>query len=81
MQAALRLDALLAGSGLDIVGGTALFRLVQARSGVELFQHLGRAGLWVRRFAEAPDRLRFGLPGSEADWERLGAALVAFQAA
>jgi cobalamin biosynthetic protein CobC len=77
-QAVSRLDDVLTGAGLDIVGGTPLFRLVRARSGVALFQHLGHAGIWLRRFAD--DRLRFGLPGSEADWQRLTAALAAFQA-
>lgn len=77
--AALRLDDLLKGAGLDMVGGTLLFRLVRARSGAELFQHLGRAGIWVRGFADAPDRLRFGLPAEEADWQRLAAALVGFR--
>ena len=31
----------------------------------------------VRRFAEHPSWLRFGLPGTEAEWQRLGAALRA----
>ena len=37
--------------------------------------HLGRAGLFVRRFEAAPARLRFGLPPDEAAWTRLASAL------
>ena len=72
-----RLDDLLIAAGLDLAGGTALFRLVRhagCRRG--LFDRLGRAGIFVRRFADQATWLRFGLPGGEADWQRLGAALV-----
>ncbi len=75
-QAAQRLDALLAGAGLDIVGGTSLFRLAQTPVAAPLFEKLGRAGILVRRFAEHPTWLRFGLPGDEPAWERLAGALV-----
>jgi cobalamin biosynthetic protein CobC len=73
--AAQRLDDLLAGAGLDIVGGTSLYRLVRKSRAALLFEHLGRAGIMVRRFAHAPSWLRFGLPGEEAAWQRLSAAL------
>jgi cobalamin biosynthesis protein CobC len=32
----------------------------------------------VRRFAEAPAWLRFGLPGIEEAWQRLATALAGF---
>jgi cobalamin biosynthetic protein CobC len=70
-----RLDALLAPLGL-IVGGTVLYRLLQAAEAPALFQRLGRAGIYVRRFQHDPSRLRFGLPGSESEWRRLAEALV-----
>ena len=76
-QAVLRLETLLAKAGLEIVGGTFLFRLVRTKDAAELFQRLGQAGIIVRRFAEHPSWLRFGLPGTEAEWQRLGAALRA----
>ena len=69
-----RLDALLAGAGLHVLGGTALFRL--ADGDPAWADRLGRAGILVRRFAEAPGRLRFGIPGP-ADWDRLVGALGA----
>jgi cobalamin biosynthesis protein CobC len=73
-----RLDELLAEQGLDIVGGTPLFRLVRTQAASELFHHLGRAGILVRRFDEQPAWLRFGLPLGEQAWVRLRTALAAF---
>jgi cobalamin biosynthesis protein CobC len=73
-----RLDTLLADLALPVVGGTSLFRLVQTPAAHALFAHLGEAGIWVRAFADQPNWLRFGLPGSEAAWKRLKSALVGF---
>ncbi|WP_407522165.1 threonine-phosphate decarboxylase CobD [Methylobacterium oryzisoli] len=70
-----RLDGLLTAMGGRIVGGTRLFRTADFPDGPGLFARLGRAGLFVRRFEAAPDRLRFGLPGDEAAWRRLADAL------
>jgi cobalamin biosynthetic protein CobC len=77
-QAALRLDQVLTGAGLEVKGGTSLFRLVRTPAAPELFLHLGRAGILVRRFSEQATWLRFGLPASEPGWQRLAAALAAF---
>jgi cobalamin biosynthetic protein CobC len=74
-QAARRLDDLLSAGGLEIVGGTSLFRLARTSSASELFHHLGRAGILVRRFAEQPTWLRFGLPATTDMWNRLSTAL------
>ncbi|MGE0253222.1 MAG: threonine-phosphate decarboxylase CobD [Alphaproteobacteria bacterium] len=74
---AARLDGLLAGAGLTVAGGTALFRYVGTPDADGLYERLGRRGILVRRFAGRPDRLRFGLPGEEAEWRRLGEALAA----
>jgi cobalamin biosynthesis protein CobC len=71
----LRLDRVLGRAGLAPAGGTALFRLVRTPAASELFHRLGRAGILVRRFAEQPAWLRIGLPGNEAEWARLTAAL------
>jgi cobalamin biosynthetic protein CobC len=70
-----RLDAVLAAAQLEVVGGTLLFRLVETHAADDVARHLGRAGIWVRRFAERPNSLRFGLPADEAAWERLRTAL------
>lgn len=76
-EAALRLDACLVKAGLEVIGGTSLFRLVRSKDAGRLFQSLGEAGIMVRRFAEHPAWLRFGLPGSDAEWQRLKSALAA----
>ncbi|MEZ5785406.1 MAG: threonine-phosphate decarboxylase CobD [Xanthobacteraceae bacterium] len=78
-QAARRLDTLLTGAGLEIVGGTALFRLTQCSGAPLLFNALGGAGILVRRFDERPDWLRFGLPGDEPAWDRLARVLASAQ--
>ncbi|KZE28416.1 threonine-phosphate decarboxylase [Chelatococcus daeguensis] len=75
---AARLDTLLAGPELAVVGGTPLFRLVETSRAGALFEHLGARGIYVRRFDQAPNRLRFGLPGDEAAWTRLATALAQF---
>jgi len=77
-QGAQRLDEILASAGLEVVGGTSLFRLVRTPAASQLFHRLGHAGILVRRFAERPAWLRFGLPGSEDAWTRFRAALAAF---
>lgn len=69
-----RLDALLATVG-QVVGGTTLYRLLETRQAPALFTHLGSNGLFVRRFADHPHRLRFGLPPDEPAWQQLTAAL------
>jgi len=76
IASAQRLDRLLRDTGLEIVGGTPLYRLVRTDSAASVFEHLGRAGIAVRRFTGMPTWLRFGLPGPESAWERLGAALA-----
>lgn len=76
-RAAARLDGLLARHGV-IVGGTALFRLLATPHAPALFAHLGRNGIYVRRFQNDAAWLRFGLPGDDASWRRLEAALDIF---
>ena len=72
---AARLDALLHASGWRILGGTRLFRLAARDDAKAIFDRLLAAGILLRPFADAPDRLRFGIPAEEAHWRRLAAAL------
>lgn len=69
-----RLDRVLSGAGLEVIGGTDLFRLVRAQDAEAAFLRLASAGVLCRPFDE-PGLLRFGLPYARADWERLAAAL------
>lgn len=75
---ALRMNDLLKKAGLEIAGGTSLFTLVRDKRATALFDHLGKRGILVRVFDERPSDIRFGLPGSEAEWQRLEAALLSF---
>ncbi len=78
-NAAKRLDAILAASNLDIIGGTSLFRLARTPNAGALFRHLGRAGILVRAFPDNPKWLRFGLPANKREWQRLDAAMASFR--
>jgi cobalamin biosynthetic protein CobC len=77
-RAARRLDAILERAGLEVIGGTSLFRLAQTPAADALFRHLGRAGIFVRPFPDNASWLRFGLPANEPAWRRLEAALTSF---
>ncbi|MDP7539037.1 MAG: threonine-phosphate decarboxylase CobD [Alphaproteobacteria bacterium] len=70
------LDAVLAKAGLSVVGGTDLFRLVESHQADAVFERLGDHGILVRRFAEQPGWLRFGLPGCRTSLARLAKALA-----
>jgi cobalamin biosynthetic protein CobC len=74
-QQAARLEALLTSAGFSILGGAPLFRLARHENAAQWFQKFGRHGILTRPFPERPDWLRFGIPGVEADWARLAAAL------
>ncbi len=77
-KASRRMDGILSDLALPLVGGTSLFRLVRTPAAGALFQHLGQAGIWVRRFPDNENWLRFGLPAGEPQWKRLKNALVSF---
>jgi cobalamin biosynthetic protein CobC len=61
---------------MALLGGTRLFRLYHGDGAAALHFRLGQAGILTRAFAGEPAWLRFGLPGDEAGWARLGAALA-----
>jgi cobalamin biosynthesis protein CobC len=79
--AANQLISLLTNSGLVIVGGTPLFQLASHAAARSLFVHLAQSGILVRPFAEQPDWLRFGIPGTDADFDRLSVALENWKSA
>ncbi|HEU0223537.1 MAG TPA: aminotransferase class I/II-fold pyridoxal phosphate-dependent enzyme [Paracoccaceae bacterium] len=72
---AARLDALVLARGARLAGGTPLFRLYEIPAAPAWFENLARAHILVRRFPWSETLLRFGLPGPEAAWTRLAAAL------
>jgi cobalamin biosynthetic protein CobC len=75
-EEAARLDRLLISSGWRVIGGTKLFRLAANADAPARFLALLRGGVLARPFADAPDRLRFGLPPDDKAWERLAVALA-----
>ena len=70
-----RLDALLKAAGCRVVGGTILFRLAEHGDAPLMADALARHGIHIRRFADRPTLLRFGLPASDAEFARLASAL------
>jgi cobalamin biosynthetic protein CobC len=75
---AAQLDHVLSRANLSVVGGTSLFRLVNASRAWALYEHLGRHGILVRPFAASPRWLRFGLPGGDDERQRLKDVLTAW---
>lgn len=74
-QNAIRLDALLHQHRCQILGGTDLFRTISHAHAASLYDHLARHAILVRSYPEIPNRLRFGLPGKEKEWQRLKIAM------
>ena len=74
-EAAGQLDAALAEAGCRVIGGTALFRLAEHPLSGTLFAHLARRGILTRPFKNR-SALRFGLPASPEELERLREALT-----
>lgn len=70
-----RLAGLLCRHGLAPDGGTDLFQWVRTAAAPRIQADLAARGIWVRRF-ETPPSLRFGLPGAQANWQRLASALA-----
>ena len=73
--AAARFDRLLSGHGLDVIGGTTLYRLVETTHAGALHHGLAPRGILTRAFDRKPDWLRIGLPDGEEGFRRLTAAL------
>ena len=75
-DAARRMDKCLGAAGLAIAGGTDLYRLAETDGAAEIYEKLGRAGIYTRPFPDRPRWLRFGLPGSAPHWSRFEKALL-----
>ncbi|MEP9396134.1 threonine-phosphate decarboxylase CobD [Mesorhizobium sp. KR2-14] len=75
-----RLDALFAGFGVEVLGGTSLFRFLRLPDAAGLFAALGQSGILIRNFNWDETALRIGLPGNEGEWRRLEKSLAAWAA-
>lgn len=74
-----RLHSLLAGH--DIAShGSALYRWWPwpQQLAAAFWQHMAQRGIWVRLFENAAHGIRLGLPPDEDGWQRLSAALTAW---
>lgn len=70
-----RLQTLLSQYGLKPDGGCALFQWLKTPQAIYLHDSFSRQGILTRLFSEHSS-LRFALPGSEAEWQRLEIALM-----
>lgn len=77
LSAGERLADLLRRHRLAPLGGCALFQWLLHAQAAQLFDFCARRGILLRLY-RAPLGLRFGLPGDEAGWQRLDAALAAW---
>lgn len=71
-----RLIGLLRMVGFEIVGHTDLFVLAAHDRAPGIARELAKARIWVRTFDHDASWLRFGLPGTDADFARLQKALA-----
>lgn len=72
-----RIDRLAEGAGWRLVGGCELFRTYETPDAAAAQERLAQHRIWSRIFPWSEGWLRLGLPGSEAEWARLMAALAA----
>ncbi|MEP3047353.1 MAG: threonine-phosphate decarboxylase CobD [Roseibium sp.] len=61
---------------LSVFGGTPLYALAGMRNAASLHEALARRHIWTRIFDYAPTWIRFGLPGSPENRQRLADALA-----
>lgn len=78
LDAGRRLEQTLVAADLTLIGRTDLFALTTTPRAQALWKFLARQHILVRRFEQQPLWLRFGLPGSEAGWQRLHEAFASF---
>ena len=78
VEAGERLFAVLERHGLQPQGGCALFQWLITPHAERLHEFMAQRGILLRLFVH-DSSLRFGLPDTEADWQRLDAALAAYK--
>lgn len=71
-----RLSTMLAQADLAPDGGCALFQWLKTDRATALHEALAARGILTRLYSGPAASLRFGLPATEADWQRLSEAVV-----
>jgi len=71
----MRLVESLTHHGLKPTGGCDLFQWVVTPNAQAIHEALAEQGILTRYFGEPGPSLRFGLPATQADWQRLDSAL------
>jgi len=74
------LDHVLSAAGVDLTGGTELYRLCRVQDAARLQAHLAQHRIWTRTFDYEPTWMRFGLPVDDEARQRLRDALADFTA-
>jgi cobalamin biosynthetic protein CobC len=80
IEAGQRLSDLLERQGFQPQGGCALFQWLITPHAERLHEFMAQRGILLRLFVH-DSSVRFGLPDSEADWQRLETALAAYKEA
>ena len=70
------LDAVLFAAGLDVVGGTDLFRYVACEQAHAIWAQLAQDAIYVRRFNYSKRHLRIGIPADHCAQTRLRNSLL-----
>ena len=70
-----RLAEVLTNQSLQPTGGCHLFQWGRRPDALAIHESLARQGILTRYFAGPAPSLRFGLPGTAADWQRLESTL------
>ncbi|MEE9375082.1 MAG: threonine-phosphate decarboxylase CobD [Rhizobiaceae bacterium] len=73
-----KLEDVLIENNHEVVGGTALFVLARHGGAEQLWEHLAKEQILVRRFPGKSEWLRFGLPAKNSAFNRLNKALGSF---
>jgi cobalamin biosynthesis protein CobC len=63
------LDALVAGAGWTLVGGTPLFRLFDTEDAAAAQAMLARRRIWSRTFPWSRRLIRLGIPAGDTQWQ------------
>jgi len=74
-RAALRLDGIADRAGLELVGGSDLFRLYSCFNSDTVYRKLAAQKILTRTFPYSENWIRLGLPGGDQQWHRLSVAL------